>query len=110
VSAKLRADDRVLMLAIPSSGELAAIARLLAAGSLVALGTAEEVDSARASLAEFDNIMFLDARPDSIPWRDAYFTKILVPPHLEPLLRSAAPELHRLLAPGGEIITSRQDC
>lgn len=110
MSAPLRADDRVLMLAIPSRQELAGIARLLISGSLVALGTADEVDDARAKLAEFDNVMFLDARPDSIPWRDAYFTKILVPAHLEPLLRSAGPELHRLLAPGGQIVTARQDC
>jgi hypothetical protein len=98
------------MLAIPSRREMAGVARVLMSGSLVAIGTADEVDEARANLAEFDNVMFLDARPDSIPWRDAYFTKILVPTHLEPLLRSAAAELHRLLAPGGEIVTGSQDC
>ena len=38
-----RADDRVLLLAIPAERELAALARILIRGSVVALGTAEEV-------------------------------------------------------------------
>lgn len=106
----LRADDRVLLLAIPSHGEVANIARILITGSLVALGTADEVDAARREFQEFDNVMFLDARPDSIPWRNGYFSRIFVPAHLEQLLGSAGPELHRVLAPGGEIIRERQDC
>ena len=106
----LRADDRVLMLAIASYKEMARIARTLTSGTLVALGSAEEVDAARSQCAALDNVMFLDARPDSIPWRDQYFTRILVPPHFEPLLRSSAPELHRVLVPGGEILLERQDC
>jgi hypothetical protein len=110
VKSTLRADDRVLLLAIPSHQEVANIARILMTGSLVALGTAEEVDAARREFHEFDNVMFLDARPDSIPWRDGYFSRIFVPAHLDSLLRSAAPELHRVLAPGGEIVRDRQDC
>ncbi len=106
---QFRADDRVLLLAIPSQHELAALARLLMRGVLVALGTREEVDQARAALADFDNTMFLEGRPDQIPWRESYFSKILVPPHMESILRSAAPELHRVLAPGGEIATQRLD-
>lgn len=98
------------MLAIPPHEEAVRIASVLSAGSLVALGEAEEVDAARASLAALDNVMILNARPDSIPWREAYFTKILVAPHLEPLLRSCAGELHRVLAPEGEIVLERQDC
>lgn len=109
MSGRLRADDRVLLLAIPHRDELAAIARLLMRGVLVALGTREEVDRARQEMAEFENAMFLEATPDKIPWRDAYFTKILVPPHLEPLLRGAGPELARVLAPGGEIVRQRAD-
>jgi hypothetical protein len=54
-------------------------------------------------MAEFDNVMFVEASPQQIPWREHYFTKIVVPPHMEAVLRSSGAELHRVLAPGGEI-------
>ncbi|MDQ2775562.1 MAG: class I SAM-dependent methyltransferase [Acidobacteriota bacterium] len=103
-SAPVRSDDRVLLLAIPHRDELAGLARVLMQGVLVALGTREEVDQAREAMADFDNVMFVEALADKIPWRDAYFTKILVPPHLEPLLGAFGSELDRVLAPGGEIV------
>ena len=103
---QLRADDRVLLLAIPSKTELASMARVLMKGVLMALGEGKEIRAARESMAEFDNVMFLDAQPDQIPWREAYFTKIIVPPHLESLMPYAAAELHRVLAPGGQIVRS----
>ncbi len=104
-----RADDRVLFLGLPSTTELAAMARMLMAGVLVALGTRDEVETARLAMADFDNVIFLDASPDQIPWRDAYFTKVVVPPHLERILPHAATEIHRVMAAGGEIIrTSAQ--
>jgi hypothetical protein len=109
VQTNFRADDRVLLLAIPDSEELATLARLLMRGVLVAIGDRDEVDEAREKLADFDNIMFLDARPDQIPWQEAYFSKIVVPPHLEPLMRTASTELYRLLAPGGEIVRQTVD-
>ena len=99
-----RADDHVLLLAIPAEQELAALARILIRGSVVALGTAEEVAAARPHFAEFDNIMLLDAPPDAIPWRAAAFSKIVVPHQYERILPHLARELDRLLAPGGEII------
>ncbi|MBV9084943.1 MAG: hypothetical protein JOZ62_19870, partial [Acidobacteriaceae bacterium] len=97
----LRPDDRVLLLAIPSRHELAATAKILTQGLLVGIGTRDEVDLARGWMAEFDNAMFIEARPDQIPWREAYFSKIVVPPQLETMLRHIGAELHRLLAPGG---------
>lgn len=106
----LQADDRVLFLAIPPAREVARVAAALESGLLVALGTREEVDDARASSNTRDNVMFIEARPDAVPWQESYFTKIVVPPQLESLLRNAGAELHRLLAPGGEIILDRQDC
>lgn len=104
---QLRADDRVLLLAIPAKAELALLARVLSNGVLVAIGTREEVDTAREWMAEFDNTMFVEADPQQIPWRDAYFTKIVVPPQMEFAVRSAASELNRLLAPNGEIIRNK---
>ena len=105
----LRADDRVLLLAIPPVPDLAAMARVLITGSVVALGTPEEVDDARREMAEFDNVLFLEASPERVPWRDQFFTKILIPPHLERLLPEISNEIHRLLAPGGTIVSSGVD-
>lgn len=104
--AAFRSDDRVLFLSIPSRADLAAVARVLMSGVLVALGTRDEVEEARQSMADFENVMFIDASPERIPWREAYFSKIVVPPHLESLLPQITTELHRILAPGGQIIRS----
>jgi hypothetical protein len=105
----LRADDRVLLLAIPPTAELTAMAHVLVTGSVVALGTPDEVDRARREMAEFDNVLFVDASPERIPWRDQFFTKVVVPPHLERLLPEISNELHRLLAPGGTVVNSGVD-
>jgi hypothetical protein len=91
----LRSDDRVLLLAMPPVKELAAMARILIRGVVVVL--AEQ----NPALAEFSNVMFLDASPANVPWRDGFFTKIYVPRQWE---RLAASEVVRLLAPGGEIV------
>ncbi len=99
-----RSDDRVLLLAIPAKQDLAALARLLVRGTVVALGTAEEVAEARMHFQEFGNVMLLDAPPDKIPWHGGAFDKIVVPQQYERLLPHLSQELHRLLAPGGEII------
>jgi hypothetical protein len=101
---QLQADDRVLLLAIPSMSELTSTARVVMNGVVVALGDRDEVRAACAAMSEFKNVMFLEALPDQIPWRAAYFTKIIVPPHLEALLPYVADELHRVLAPGGLIV------
>jgi hypothetical protein len=100
----LRADDRVLFLAIPPLPELASFARILMAGCLVALGTPDEVDEARKAMLDFDNVMFVHASPDNVPWRDQFFTKIVVPSHLQRLVLGSSEEMTRLLAPGGVLI------
>src|SRR5947209_10941434 len=101
----LRADDRVLFLDIPSAEELAAFARILIQGVVVAVGTRDAVDDTRAALADFENVMLIEAEPHQIPWREHYFTKIIVPPHMTAFVRSAALELHRVLAANGEIVS-----
>ncbi|HMF78013.1 MAG TPA: hypothetical protein VK604_20320 [Bryobacteraceae bacterium] len=100
----IRSDDRLLLLAIPAPQELAALARVLLRGTLVVIGSPEEIAAAQPSLTEFDNVMFLEGTPAAIPWRGPGFTKILVPHHLERLLPHIADELQRVLAPGGEIV------
>jgi hypothetical protein len=67
--------------------------RILISGFLVALGSADEVEEARQALAEFDNLMFVESDPRSIPWRDAYFTKVIVPHHLRELAVTMAGEV-----------------
>ena len=109
VHATLRADDHVLLLDIPSPAELATIARILVRGSLVAIGSRETVDSARASLADFDNVLFLEASPAEIPWRDAYFTKVLVPPHFEPMMAAIEREVRRVMRPDGSLLRTALD-
>jgi hypothetical protein len=109
MSQPLRSDDQVLLLDIPSTGELISMSRLLMHGALVVLGSADEVDRARRELAEFDNVLFLDASPSAIPWRDGYFTKVVVPPHFEPLLPHVAHEIQRVLRPDGTVIRMTVD-
>ncbi len=100
---KLRSDDRILFLVIPPQSLLAEIARVLVKGVLVGLGDPVQIDEARRTMAEFDNAMFIASESDRIPWRDAYFTKIVVAAELpDPLQR----ECERVLAPGGEILSS----
>jgi hypothetical protein len=108
VTQPIRSDDRLLLLAIPGTQELAALARILVRGTIVVLGSREEIVASQPPLAEFDNVMFLEASPDRIPWRGNGFTKILVPHHLQRLLPHISDELHRVLAPGGEIIRTEQ--
>ena len=105
----LRPDDRVLSLTIPPLRETAAIGRTLSEGCLVALGSRDEVDKARRAFSEFDNLMFVESAGASIPWRDAFFTKIVVPPQMTPLAATFGGELQRVLAPGGEIVYQAED-
>ena len=94
-----RSDDRVLLLKIPAVESLAALGRILSHGVLVALGTRGEVDLARQSLLEFDNVMFVEGDSEHIPWRDSYFSKVVAPPGSSPTA-----EVARVLAPGGTIL------
>jgi Methyltransferase domain len=104
VNQQLRSDDHVLFLDIPSVSELQPMARLLMHGSIVALGTAADVESARQAMAEFDNVMFVQANPDRIPWRDGYFSKVIVPPHFERIMPQISSEIQRVLRPGGTVV------
>jgi hypothetical protein len=99
-----RSDDRVLFLAFPASAELTNVARILMRGVVVVLGSETEVEEGRRTMADWDNVLFLSATPDRIPWRDGYFTKIMVPPQFERILPNLAGELHRVLALGGEMV------
>ena len=105
---QLRADDHILLLDIPSVRELQNMARILMRGSIVVLGSADGVEAARQAMADFDNVLFVDAAPDRIPWREAYFTKVIVPPHFEPLLPQISAEVHRVLRADGVIVRATE--
>lgn len=99
----MRADDRVLVLPIPAAETLIAMARILMRGVLVGVGQREEVDRAREALAEFDNVMLIEAEESRIPWRDAYFTKVIAGKGLSLALEA---DCRRVLAPNGEFARS----
>jgi len=69
---QLRADGRILLLAVPSTTELTKMARVLMNGVVVSLSGNDDVGAAREMMAEFENVMFLDPPPDRIPWRAAF--------------------------------------
>lgn len=96
-----RADDRVLLLALPAVDSIAALGRILSHGVIVVVAPRDFVDRGREALAEFDNIMFIEAEGPRIPWRDAYFTKIVIDENW-----SANADVARVLAPGGTVIDS----
>jgi hypothetical protein len=96
----LNANDRVLLLALPSDEDPIAMARTLTDGLIVGLAPTGQIYGARKLLADFENAMFAPADPDGgIPWRDDFFTVIYAPEH-----REATPEILRVLAPGGRAI------
>jgi hypothetical protein len=94
-----RADDRVLLLAVPALDTVVALARILSHGVLVAMAPRDVVDQGRQALSEFENVMFIEIEGQRIPWRDAYFTKIVADEEW-----STNVDVARVLAPGGEII------
>ena len=94
---KLRADDRVLLLALPPAAELLAIATVLTEGLLVGLAPADQIYDARKTVADFENTMFAPADPEGIiPWRDHFFT-VVSAPHLSEVTE----EIERVLTAGG---------
>ena len=105
---KFRSDDRVLSLAVLPVQETAALARVLLSGCLVVLGNAEEVHEGRRAFAAFDNVMFVEADPTAgpLPWRDAFFTKAIVPPHFEEFRSAWDREVCRVLVNGGELTST----
>lgn len=73
----IRPDERVLILGIPEPAMVAALARSLAGGLLVAIGESNAVTDARRAAREFDNVMFVPGTPVDLPWRDGFFTRVI---------------------------------
>ena len=98
----LRIDDRVLLLAIPEPAVVANLAAQLTRGLLVAIGSAGEIADARVAARDLENVMFVPAAPEEIPWRDRFFTKAIA---FGPLSDAARREVRRVLAETGELLS-----
>jgi len=97
--------DRVLFLSIPEIAVLERLSPQVEHGVVVCIGERDEVWEARKSAAHLDNVMFVPATPDEIPWQDGYFNLVVhhMPmPEESPLV---AREIARVLAAGGTLTT-----
>jgi hypothetical protein len=102
-------NDRILLLSIPGVALVIELAELAGRGIVVALSGAEEVYAARRATRDHENIMFVPATPDEIPWQEGFFSKVV------DLQGETAPsalmihEIVRVLSPGGLACLSAQD-
>jgi len=92
-------DERVLYLAIPEIAVIRVLSAELERGLVVALGTDETVRDARRQCAELDNVMFIVATPDDIPWRSGFFSRVIDPRGDWPDPEKVAREVARVSAP-----------
>jgi ubiquinone/menaquinone biosynthesis C-methylase UbiE len=107
----LRAGERVLDLGCGTGWATRILARLVGdgpggSGQVVGLDVSDEmVRRARAQSKDFDNVMYVWASANEIPWQDNYFHKVL---SVESFYyyadqKKALAELSRVMAPQGEL-------
>ncbi len=106
----LRPNDRVLLLSIPEHAVVAEMAARLTAGVVVGLGDDEEVRAARRAARDLENVMFVPAPLEEIPWRDGFFTKVIDWRGGWKNPEQVAREVVRVLAPGGEVYLADPAC
>jgi hypothetical protein len=71
--------DRVLFLSLPEPQALRELAAQLTEGLIVVLGSADKIEQARREQADLENVMFVPASAEDIPWQDHFFTEVLDP-------------------------------
>jgi ubiquinone/menaquinone biosynthesis C-methylase UbiE len=91
--------DRVLFLSPPEDGFLHAVATRLTAGLVVVLGSDDQVSHGRRQHSSLDNVMFVAASAEEIPWQDGFFTQVIDPAGLWTDSPKAALESARVLSP-----------
>lgn len=91
--------DRVLFLSPPEDGFLQAVAARLTGGLVVVLGSDDQVSQGRRQHSHLDNVMFVAASAEEIPWQDGFFTQVLDPEGLWTDSQKAAAETARVLGP-----------
>jgi hypothetical protein len=72
-------DSRVLFISPPGDAELRSLAEKLRNGLIVVLGTPELVHQGRKLHSDLENVMFVPATAEDIPWQDAFFDQVLDP-------------------------------
>jgi hypothetical protein len=96
---EVESTDRVLLLSIPSSAEIAMLAGRLSRGILVCIADQDRTYELRQELSDRQNVMVVPVDPEgAIPWRDEFFTVAYAPHLAEP-----PAEILRVLAPAGRI-------
>ncbi|MBK5294008.1 MAG: hypothetical protein JJE04_20325 [Acidobacteriia bacterium] len=100
---QLQRGDRVLFLTIPDKALAASFSAQVGHGILVGIGTREEIAEARRVMIEIENMMFVPATPDEIPWQDGFFNCILDPRGGWEVTPLTEREIARVLAPGGMV-------
>jgi len=70
----------------------------LTAGLVVVLGSDNEVSQGRKQHSSLDNVMFVAASAEDIPWQDGFFTQVLDPKGLWADSPKAASETARVRA------------
>jgi hypothetical protein len=74
--AKLRPDDRVLLLGDPGPAAVESIAARLARGLLVIMCDEEQVRRGRRDYLQFDNVMLIPLDGSTLPWESGFFTAV----------------------------------
>ncbi|MBM3814560.1 MAG: hypothetical protein FJW20_23285 [Acidimicrobiia bacterium] len=93
--------DRVLCLAIPELSRLEQISAAIEHGVLVCIGDRDQVAEGRRAAVHLENVMFVPATLDEIPWQEGYFNHILDPAGGWEPTPFICREIARVLAPGG---------
>ena len=107
----LRAGERVLDLGCGTGWATRLLARLVSdrpsgSGQAIGLDVSDEmIRRARELSVEFDNVMFVVAPADRIPWEENYFDKVLSIEsfYYYPDQERALAELFRVMAPHGQL-------
>jgi len=105
----VRPNDRVLLLSIPEMSLVFGLAARLTAGVLVGLGQDEEVRTARRAARELNNVMFVAAPPEEVPWQDGFFSVAVDAACRWERPAQVAAELARVLGPGGQVYLRRSE-
>jgi len=102
----LRPEDHVLLLSIPDPAFVRDLAARVPRGIVVVLGERDEIVEARRAAADLDNVMFVPATPDEIPWRDGFFTFVIDLSGGWSDPDRVSREVQRVLAPEGRLYRS----
>lgn len=93
--------ERVLLLSMPDPATIREVARKASAGIVVGLGEDEEVRAARKALADVENVIFVAAPPEEIPWQENFFSAVVDTECAWSSPERTAREILRVLSPGG---------